>query len=77
MLEGSDLAKGLNAFSVPLIPSPQHQGWIEISPDEYSDSLVRVLDLGGMVWEGKKHYRTIDDALAEAEKAITDWLASS
>lgn len=53
----------------------EHEGWIEIGSDEYSDSLVRVLDLGGMVWESKKRYRTIDDALADVEKAITDWLA--
>ncbi len=29
-------------------------GWIEIGCDEYSNSLVRVLDEGGLIWESTK-----------------------
>jgi hypothetical protein len=30
----------------------KHFGWIEIGHDDYSRSFVRVLDIGGMIWEG-------------------------
>jgi hypothetical protein len=40
-----------------------HEGWIEFGRDEYSHSLIRVLDLGGLVWEGNKRYVSIDEAL--------------
>lgn len=49
-------------------------GWIEIGQDEYSDSFTRVLNEGGMVWEGKKKYKTMDAALKDLEQGITDWL---
>ena len=49
-------------------------GWIEIGRDHYSTSLVRVLDLGGMVWDsGDKEYKTIDEALTDTESAIAKW----
>ena len=49
-------------------------GWIEIGRDHYSTSLVRVLDLGGMIWESRnREYETIDEALADAESAIAKW----
>lgn len=37
-------------------------GWIEIGQDEDSQSFVRALDMGGMVWEGKPKYKTVDAA---------------
>ena len=48
-------------------------GRIEIGQDEYSDSLIRVLDQGGLVWESNEEYETIAEALAEAEAAIGHW----
>lgn len=45
-------------------------GWIEIGQDEYSRSFIRVLDIGGLVWESKDSYETVAEALAEADKAI-------
>jgi len=33
-------------------------------------SLVRVLNLGGLVWESRKTYASINDALAEADQAV-------
>jgi hypothetical protein len=54
-----------------------HEGWIELGRDEYSHSLIRVLDLGGLVWEGNKRYVSIDEALVDANQAIADWLASN
>jgi hypothetical protein len=29
----------------------EKQGWIEFGADDYSNSLIRALDLGGLVWE--------------------------
>ena len=45
-------------------------GWIEIGQDEESQSFIRVLDSGGMRWEGKPNYRSFDDALNDMEAAL-------
>jgi hypothetical protein len=45
-------------------------GWIELGRGDYSRSFVRVLDVGGLVWEGKERYETVDEALFEADEAI-------
>ncbi len=58
----------------PNIVAWVRDGWIELGRDEYGRSFVRVLDIGGMVWEGKENYETVDEALAEAEAAILAWL---
>jgi hypothetical protein len=49
-------------------------GWIEIGRDEYSRSLVRALSAGGLVWEGKPQYATLDEALDALEAGLTDWV---
>ena len=54
----------------PNITAWVQDGWIELGQDDYSRSFVRVLDIGGMVWEGGERY----EALAEAEAAIAAWL---
>ncbi|MBN1147402.1 MAG: hypothetical protein JXA78_09105 [Anaerolineales bacterium] len=51
----------------------EEMGWIELGKDEYSKSLVRVLDEGGMVWESSKQHKTLTDALDAAEAAIEAW----
>ena len=35
-------------------------GGIEMGQDEMSRSFVRVLDEGGIVWEGQEDYATLD-----------------
>ena len=50
----------------------EHHGWIAIGQDHYSRSLIRVLDLGGMIWESQESYASIDEALAEADRAIVE-----
>jgi hypothetical protein len=45
-------------------------GWIEIGQDDDSQSFVRALDMGGMVWEGKPKYKTVDVALDDLEAAL-------
>ena len=49
-------------------------GWIEIGRDGHSTSIIRVLDEGGLVWEGGTRHRSIDKVLQEAEDAIADWV---
>ncbi len=49
-------------------------GWIELGQDEYSDSLVRILDIGGLLWESERDYNTLAEALADAETALADLL---
>lgn len=39
-------------------------GWIEMEQDYMSQSFVRALDEGGLVWEGQEDYATLDDALS-------------
>ena len=45
-------------------------GWVEIGQDNYSQSFVRALDMGGMVWEGKPKYKSVDAALDDLEAAL-------
>ena len=45
-------------------------GWIEIGRDGYSTSTIRVLDEGGLVWEGGTRHRSLDAILQEAEDAV-------
>jgi hypothetical protein len=54
----------------PNITGWVQDGWIELGRDDYSRSFVRVLDIGGLVWEGKERYETVDEALFEADEAI-------
>jgi hypothetical protein len=49
------------------------QGWIELGQDEYSSSLVRALNAGGMVWEGSTYYGTLDEAFDALETALAEW----
>ncbi len=50
------------------------QGWIEIGQDEYSSSLVRALDEGGLVWESSDGHTTVDEALQALEIELAEWL---
>jgi hypothetical protein len=53
-----------------------YEGWVEIGQDGISHSLVRVLNPGGMVWESKTSYVSIDEALAEADRVAAAELAT-
>ena len=50
----------------------EHQGWIEIGYDVDSplSSFIRALDCGGMLWEGKDSYETIDEALQDLNAGL-------
>src|SRR5689334_9170897 len=46
-------------------------GWIELGQNEYSRSFIRILDIGGMLWESTARYRSLDALLRDAEAALT------
>jgi len=48
-------------------------GWIALGQDDYSSSLIRILDSGGMIWESEEAYDSLDTALQDAEAAVADW----
>jgi hypothetical protein len=52
-------------------------GWIEIGRDGHSTSIIRVLDEGGLVWEGGTRHKSMDKILQEAEDAIADWTGNN
>ena len=49
-------------------------GTIEIGPCQQTRSFIRVLDEGGMVWKGRRSYRSLDAALADAEAGVAQWM---
>lgn len=61
----------------PNIAEWVEDGILEIGCGEYGDSFIRVLDEGGVVWEGRHKYPTLDDALQDAEKAIEKWFGEN
>ncbi len=48
-------------------------GWVEFGVDDYNQSFIRALDQGGMVWEGKSSYPSLDDALGDLETNLAHW----
>lgn len=52
----------------------KRHGWIEIGTDEYSGSLIRVSDEGGVIWESGDSYPTVETALQECETALAAWM---
>ena len=49
-------------------------GWIEIGYDDSHRSFIRALDSGGMVWEGRMVYTTLDSALQALDDALAAWM---
>lgn len=49
-------------------------GWIEIGEDGYRHSFVRVLDMGGMVWEGGSFDMPLDEILRTVDMALANIL---
>ncbi|MEM6785420.1 MAG: hypothetical protein AAF624_16990 [Bacteroidota bacterium] len=58
----------------PVLAAWVRDGWVEIGYNDFSRSLVRVLDQGGLVWEGGEACSSVDEALRLAEDAIEAWL---
>ncbi len=51
----------------------QGQGWIELGRDEVSTSMIRVLDIGGLLWEGDDEYDSVGEAMTEVDNFIEQW----
>ena len=49
-------------------------GWVEIGSDEFSSSMVRALDIGGMIWEGESSYPSLHEALKDLDAGIEEYL---
>ena len=45
-------------------------GVVEIGYDPNTESFIRAIDEGGMVWSGKNHYENLDDALKDLDAAL-------
>jgi hypothetical protein len=45
-------------------------GWVEIGRNDYSQSFVRALDDGGLVWEGEADYSSFHEALQALDAGI-------
>ncbi len=71
------VATGSFEDKYPKIADWVQDGWIEIGHTEGSRSFIRVLDEGGMVWEGKPRYSNVDEALEDAERGIQSWLGEN
>jgi hypothetical protein len=52
----------------------KEQGWIEIGQDDYSSSFLRAVSPGGMAWEGRNKYRSMDDAFRALDVALKSWI---
>ena len=51
----------------------QGAGWLEMGRVDWSRSLIRALDEGGLIWEGGETAPSISAALAEAETTLAAW----
>ena len=58
---------------VPLVNTLASTGF-ELGQDDFSRSLVRILDIGGLIWESDERFETVDQALAAAERALAQWI---
>jgi hypothetical protein len=58
----------------PHIASWVRDGWIEIGHDDCGRPFLRVMDIGGQVWEGDDKYETLDDAFRAMDEGVAAWL---
>jgi hypothetical protein len=49
-------------------------GWIEIGRIDGFSNFMLALDEGGMVWAGKRSYKTMDEAFRALEEALAAWI---
>ncbi len=68
------MAKSFEARYPNITRWVESRGWIEIGKAEYSESLIRAFDEGGMVWENLDNYSSLDQALDALEASLLSWL---
>ena len=49
-------------------------GTVEIGHCHQTGSFIRVLDVGGVAWKGRRSYPSLDAALADAEAGVARWM---
>lgn len=51
-------------------------GWIAMGYDDDIPltSFIRAMNPGGMVWEGKDEYKTLDEAFQDLEEGLGRWM---
>jgi len=49
-------------------------GGVEIGYCHQTRSFIRVMDEGGMVWRGRRSYRSLEAALADADVGAARWM---
>jgi hypothetical protein len=49
-------------------------GTVEVGSCHQTRSFIRVLDEGGLIWKGRRSYRSLDAALADAEAGVSRWM---
>ena len=49
-------------------------GWIELGMIDGMRASVQALDMGGLCWEGKADYPSIDAAMADLEHGLAAWV---
>lgn len=49
-------------------------GWIEMGQIDGFSNFILALDEGGMVWEGKAKYASMDEAFEALEKGLAKWM---
>lgn len=49
-------------------------GWIEIGQIDGMSSFIMALDEGGLVWKGKKNFKTLGEAFQALEQGLADWI---
>jgi hypothetical protein len=53
-------------------------GWVEIGYTErYIGAFVRALDEGGVVYEGRTEYESLDEAVEDLESGIQAWTSEN
>jgi len=49
------------------------EGHLDIGSQEYGVSAI-AYDEGGLIWEGKESYGTLEELLKDAEKGVKKWM---
>jgi hypothetical protein len=52
----------------------EEEGWIEVGQDDFSPSFVRAVYGGGLAWEGKPSYPSLEEAFHALDAGIAAWL---
>jgi len=65
------------ATAYPNVARWLEDNWIELGRDERNMSFIRVLDCGGMPWEGEHTYSTTHEALLAANAFLAEWFEAN